>query len=110
MYRTLQRVRTEVANSEYLLLIATAAESHVVSYVLYMAFPLRTHSLLTPCETQMRYFHVTQNGNYSGRVFARKKWFGWVVNMGGMMPSVPCWVLIMGGMMPSVRPEGATCS
>ncbi len=94
----------------YLLLIATAAAPHVANYVLYIAFPLRTNSLLTPCETQVRYFHVTQNGNYSGRVFARKNQFGWELIVGGMMPSVPCWVLIMGGMMPSVRPAGATCA
>ena len=49
-------------------------------------------------------------GNYSGRFFARKNQFGWVLNLRGMMPSVPCWVVIMGGMMPSVRPAGATCA
>ena len=47
-----------------------------------------------------------KKGNYSGRFFARKNQFGWVLNLRGMMPSVPCWVVIMGGMMPSVRPAG----
>ena len=47
-----------------------------------------------------------KKGNYSGRFFARKNQFGWVLNLRGMMPSVPCWVVIMGGMMPSVRPQG----
>ena len=43
---------------------------HVASNVRYIAFPLRTNSLLTPCK--VRYFHVTPHPSFDYRASSRR--------------------------------------